>query len=227
MRITFFILFFCQVLTSCKSQSDSSLGNDTVNYVALGDSYTICTGAQRYQAWPTILTKHLNEQGIKAELIANPARNGYTTKDLIAHELKVLDEQKVNFVTLCIGVNDWVQGVPISSFRENLINIIEYIQTKLEIKSKLLLLTIPDFSCTLVGPQYGGGRNISEGIAEFNSVILEEAKKRNLKTVDLFEISKEMKNDPSLIASDGLHPSAKEYAIWEAKILPIALDLLK
>ena len=45
--------------------------------------------------------------------------------------------------------------------------------------------------------------------------------------VDIFELSKKVKNDPSLVAEDGLHPSAKEYAEWEKLILPAALDLLK
>lgn len=38
--------------------------------------------------------------------------------------------------------------------------------------------------------------------------------------VDIFEVSKKMKDDPSLVADDGLHPSAKEYAVWESLILP-------
>jgi len=44
--------------------------------------------------------------------------------------------------------------------------------------------------------------------------------------VDVFSISKQMGDDPSLVAADGLHPSAKEYAAWEKVIFPAALDLL-
>jgi len=36
-----------------------------------------------------------------------------------------------------------------------------------------------------------------------------------------------MGKDNSLVAADGLHPSAKEYAIWETLIYPVALNLLK
>ena len=35
-----------------------------------------------------------------------------------------------------------------------------------------------------------------------------------------------MKGKTELIAADGLHPSAKEYALWEKAILPVAADLL-
>ena len=42
-----------------------------------------------------------------------------------------------------------------------------------------------------------------------------------------FELSKKMKDDATLVASDGLHPSAKEYAEWEKLILPVAKNILK
>jgi acyl-CoA thioesterase I len=224
MRAFFISLLF---LGCAATSENSTMEEKNIRYVALGDSYTICTGAKTNESWPTILTKHLNEKGIKTQLIANPARNGFTTQDLIDKELSVFDASKANFVTVCIGVNDWVQGVDAKTFRKNLVYILDQVQKKLSNKSKLLMLTIPDFSCSIVGPEYAMGRNISEGIAEFNAIILEEAKNRKLKTVDLFEPSKEMKNDKSLVAEDGLHPSAKEYAIWEELIFPVAQDLLK
>lgn len=80
--------------------------NKTVNYLPLGDSYTICTGATEKESWPVILTKHLNETGIKTTLQDNPARNGYSTQNLIDNELPVFKKLKPDFVTLLIGVND-------------------------------------------------------------------------------------------------------------------------
>jgi lysophospholipase L1-like esterase len=198
-----------------------------IRYVALGDSYTIGTGATEAQSWPALLTKHLKENKVNIELIANPSHNGWTTQDVIDNEFSVLDRSKATFVTLLIGVNDWVQGVDAATFQKNLIKIIEHTQQQLPDKSKLLLVTIPDFGVTPTGAHYSGGRDISKGIAEFNKIILDEAKKRNLKTVDIFERSKEMGKDNSLIAGDGLHPSAKEYAIWETLIYPVASAILK
>lgn len=56
----------------------------TIRYIAFGDSYTICTGtSETNEQWPTILAKHLTEYGISTELIANPARNGFTTQNVI------------------------------------------------------------------------------------------------------------------------------------------------
>src|SRR5581483_2472440 len=94
-------------------------------------------------------------------------------------------------------------------------------------KKRLLVVTIPDFGVTPTGPKYGKGRNIHEGIAQFNKVVTEEAHKRGLQVVDIFPISKSMGRDRSLVARDGLHPSAKAYAEWEKLIFPAALELLK
>lgn len=214
-------------LISFISLNLSMMSQNAIRYVALGDSYTICTGANEAQSWPVLLCKNLKEKKINIELIANPSQNGWTSQNLIDRELPVLDKSKATFVTLLIGVNDWVQGVDAKTFQKNLIKIIEHIQTQLPDKSKLILITIPDFGVTSTGARYSGGRDISKGIAEFNKIILDEAKKRNLKTVDLFEKSKEMGKDSTLVAPDGLHPSAKEYAIWETLIYPVAFQLLK
>ncbi|MBC7694452.1 MAG: SGNH/GDSL hydrolase family protein [Burkholderiales bacterium] len=90
----------------------------------------------------------------------------------------------------------------------------------------MLLITIPDFGVIPQGKLYGSGRDISKGISEFNDIIKSEAKKRGLMCVDIFPISQQMKNNKELVAADGLHPSAKEYAIWETLIFPAAKQLL-
>lgn len=198
-----------------------------INYLPLGDSYTIGTGATEKEAWPWLLTNHLNENKIACKLLDNPARNGFSTRDLIEEELPLVKKLRPDFVTLLIGVNDWVRGVSKADFTKNFLYILDEVQKEIPDKSKLLLVTIPDFGVTPTGKDYSRGRNISEGISEFNEVIKLEAKKRNLVVVDIFEVSKKMESDNSLVAKDGLHPSAKEYAAWETLILPEAVRLLK
>jgi len=198
-----------------------------ITYLPLGDSYTICTGAIANESWPKLLTQHLNDANIKTTLLDNPARIGYTTQNLIAKELPLLNTLKPNFVTLLIGVNDWIREVPKATFEKNLKYIIDEIQSQLPDKSKLVLITIPDFGVTTVGKSYSAGRDISKGILEFNAIIIGEAKNRNLQVVDIFELSKKMKNDVTLVAKDDFHPSAKEYAEWEKLILPVVLKILK
>jgi len=198
-----------------------------LKYVALGDSYTCCEGAKPDEAWPLILTNHLNEKGISIELSANPARTGWTTQNLIDRELPILQQIKPDFVTLLIGVNDWVQGIDSATFHKNLVYIIDYTESQLSNKQNLVLLTIPDFGVTPTGAQYSGGRDIAKGIADFNSVIIKEANKRGLKYVDIYPETQKMKSKAELIATDGLHPSATEYALWEKLILPVVYSCLK
>jgi len=197
-----------------------------IKYVALGDSYTIGEGAKPGEAFPDLLTKHLKESGVDVVLSANPSVTGWTTEDLIERELPVFDRIKPDFVTLLIGVNDWVQGIDSSTFHKNLTFIIDHVQSGLPDKSKLLLITIPDFGVTPTGKMYGRGRDISKGITEFNNIIKREARQRNLTVVDIFPETQKMKDNTELTAHDGLHPSAKEYALWEKLIYPEAYKLL-
>ncbi|MBN8694734.1 MAG: SGNH/GDSL hydrolase family protein [Bacteroidetes bacterium] len=216
--IVLLTFIFCSFIMQSKKK---------IRYVALGDSYTICTGAKPSEAWPVLLSKHLKDAGIDIELIANPSANGFSTQNLIDYELSVFEESKANFVTLLIGVNDWVRNVDKQTYTKNLQFILDKVQAKLEDKSKILLITIPDFGVTPEGKNYGNGRNISEGINEFNTIIKTEAAKRKLPVVDIFKLSKEMGNKPDLVAADGLHPSAKEYTEWEKLIFPAAKSLLE
>lgn len=213
------------VTFACSFNSTTNKMNGKIRYVALGDSYTICEGASWEESWPVILTDKLNKAGVLTELIANPSRTGWTTQDLIDNELPIFDSSAPTFATLLIGVNDWVQGVDGNQFHKNLNLIIDHVQKK--VGNKLVLITIPDFGVTPEGPKYSKGRNISEGLTEFNKIIISEAEKRNLKCVDISPVSQKMKDQPDLVSADNLHPSAKEYAIWENLIYPVVYDVLR
>lgn len=196
-------------------------------YMALGDSYTIGTGATEGNSWPEVLTRHLNDSGIAVEMLTNPARNGFTTVDLIEMELPMFFKMKPDFVTICIGTNDWCMGKDSAEFRDNLKYILDTIQSSLKVKTNIFMLTVPDFSLTKSGPLYSNGRNISEGLQSFNRIILSEASARGLKTVDIFSISQAVKTDYSLISDDDLHPSEKGYALWEKSIFPVVSSVLR
>ena len=207
--------------------AQTDLKPEVIRYVAIGDSYSIGEGASPSESWPALLTQRLKEKGVRIDLVANPSVTGWTTQQAIDRELPVYFKNKPNFATLLIGVNDWVQGVDQKTFRQRLSFLLDQMLSILPSSNRLLVVTIPDFGVTPAGSKYSRGRNISEGIASFNRIICEESKSRGVRVVDIFPESKKMEADKSLIAADGLHPSAKEYADWENIIFPAALELLK
>lgn len=215
------------LVVACLILSVTTEAQEKIRYVALGDSYTIGEGTSPNESWPALLMRHLRDEGIDVDLVANPSVTGWTTQDLIERELPIFRKEKPNFGTLLIGVNDWVQGTDEKTFRQRFSLIVDEMLKVLGNRERLLVVTIPDFGVTPAGPKYSRGRNISEGIASFNKIIADESAKRGLRVVDIFELSKKMGSDSACVAADGLHPSAKEYAQWEQVIFPIALDLLR
>ena len=200
---------------------------EKIRYAVIGDSYSCGEGASLKESWPSLLTQHLNAQGLHVDLVSNPSKTGWTTKDAIDKELPKFVNSNPNFATLLVGVNDWVQGVDDTGFRNRFSYLLDQMLAVLPNKKRLLVVTIPDFGVTPTGPKYSRGRNIHEGITQFNQIVTEEARKRGLPVVDIFPLSKKMGHDKSLVAKDGLHPSAKAYAEWEKIILPAALELLQ
>ena len=199
---------------------------ERIRYAVIGDSYSCGEGASANESWPALLTQQLKAQGLDVDLVSNPSVTGWTTKDAIDKELPKFVNSSPNFATLLIGVNDWVQGIDETTFRNRFSFLVDQMLAVLPNKKRLLVVTIPDFGVTPTGPKYSRGRNIHEGILRFNQIVTEEARKRGLEVVDIFPLSKQMGHDKSLIAKDGLHPSAKEYAEWEKIIFPVALELL-
>ena len=233
-NIQYFIILLL-ALQACSynqpiNKTKNIMGNNNIKeirFVAIGDSYTIGQGLEEKDSWPNLLASHLNASGIKINLVANPSRTGWTAKQEIDFEIPILKKSNADFTTLLIGVNDFVQGVDEETFRERLSLLIDKIQESISNKDNLLIITIPDFSATPAGKNFGNEKDISKGLMKFNSIIKEEAKKRNLNVVDIYTITQEMGNDKSLIENDGLHPTKKEYEIWESVIYPVALKMLK
>jgi lysophospholipase L1-like esterase len=198
-----------------------------IRYAAIGDSYSIGEGASEAESWPALLARHLRASGFSTELVSNPSRTGWTTAEAIEHELPLFRAARADFGTLMIGVNDWVQGVAPQLFRQRLAQLMDEMQAALPNEKRFLIVNIPDFSVTPAGPKYARGRDISAGLTSFNRIIAEEAKRRGLTVVDIFPLSREMRDRSDLIAPDGLHPSAKTYAQWEKLIFPAAKKLLQ
>ncbi len=185
-----------------------------IRYLPLGDSYTIGESVSENQRWPNQLASRLAQDGKKLQIVANPSVTGYTTQDLIDRELPLLPRLKPDFVTILIGVNDYVQGVDAQSFQQHLEYIVTTVQNQLAKPNNLVLITIPDYGKTPSGERFSNPQSAEAGVREFNQIITDTASEHKLAIADIFGVSQKVVSDPSLIASDGLHPSGKQYTDW-------------
>lgn len=197
----------------------------TVRYVALGDSYTIGTGARPEQSWPAVITERLKTKGIAISLEANLGRSGWTSQDLIDFQLPEAERLRPDLVTVLIGTNDWVHGMDAATYRTNIREIFKRLVQLVPDRARIIVVTCPDFSLMPVGAEYSGGRDITQGIAEFNEIVMEEAQAYPLTVVDLYPFSRTIEEDKFYASPDGLHPSAKGYARWADVIQPSFDDL--
>ena len=105
-----FLCFFALILswscTKSETMPTDMTKNDTIRYLALGDSYTIGESVTTNESYPMLLAAELRGQGVS---IASPkiiAKTGWTTDELSA----AMDAEKLdsnyNLVSLLIGVNN-------------------------------------------------------------------------------------------------------------------------
>jgi acyl-CoA thioesterase-1 len=208
-------------LGACTTVASSSVPEAALRYVALGDSYTIGTSVGSTESWPSQLVARVPE----IHLVANLGVNGYTSGDLIDEELPALPGLHPEFITLMIGVNDVVQGVPEEVYRANIEEILDAMAA-LVAKDRALCVATPDYTVTPQGGAFGSPAEQRSGIQRVNAILSEACSERNIRFVpEIFEISTES-TDPSLIAGDGLHPSGLQYARWVDAIQPVVEKLL-
>ena len=186
-------------------------GHRTLRYLALGDSYTIGTGASSNEdAWPSIIASRLGAE------LTNPAVNGYTTLDLIRYELPLFGKLEPDLVTVLIGVNDLVQGRTSRAYRASLRTIYDAVKS-----SRVVAVSIPTWSFVPAAAQFGGAERVDLLTQEFNEVAREESDARGFPWVDLGPASISGIGTEAWIASDQLHPGDAQYAAWAEVIWPV------
>lgn len=197
-----------------------------IRYVAVGDSYTIGFDVHKTESWPTLLARHVSSEGVPFELIANLGVSGYTTEDVLDLELPQYENLNPQFATLLIGANDAAMEKEVSLYQTQLKLILDKMQAKLANKHNLVLLTIPNFTETPKGKRFFNTASYEQRIKQFNETIREEAAKRNLLFVELEDINAGISEDATQYTDDGLHPSAKQYALWEKRIFDVVINVL-
>lgn len=202
-------------------------GEDSgLRYVALGDSYTIGTSVAGEERWPNQLVRRLADEGIGLDLVENLGVNGYTSADLIRDELPRLNELDPEFVSLQIGVNDVVQGVPETAYGENVATILDELLGRVR-ANRIVCVATPDYTVTPQGSAYGDPMQQTLAVERANDRLREACESRGIAFVpEIYELSRAAATDPLLLADDGLHPSGEQYRRWVDAIAPVVRELL-
>ncbi|MHA6249033.1 SGNH/GDSL hydrolase family protein [Pontibacter sp. CAU 1760] len=199
----------------------------TYTYLALGDSYTIGQSVPVADQWGMQLADLLRKDGLD---ISNPttiARTGWTTSELA----KAIEEANLtptfDLVTLLIGVNNQYRGQSLATYRTEFSALLQTSIRLAECKPKqVLVLSIPDWGAT----PFGSGNNkqrIAGEIDAFNAAAKDITQEAGVTFINITPLTREFGNDPSYLASDGLHYSGKMHREWALLALPKAKEALQ
>jgi lysophospholipase L1-like esterase len=186
-----------------------------VRYLALGDSYTIGTGASSAsRSYPSILAERLARETGRKVALTNPAVNGFTTLNLIDKELRHLAKVKPSLVSVLIGVNDLVQGRTADQYRGSLTIIYDAVAAAGLPAGQVAAISIPDWSVVPAAAQFGDPPRLRRLTDALNEIARHEAMARNFLWIDIQEVSTSSPSLRGWISSDGLHPGDIQYAAW-------------
>jgi len=214
--------------------SDSTLTKDTTStmndssltYLALGDSYTIGESVNQSERWPVQLVTRLQADSVDIQSPKIIARTGWTTDELQNGIDAAKIDQTYDFVSLLIGVNNQYRNYDIKQyikeFEELLKQSIAFADND---KTRVFVVSIPDYGVTPFGMNRDP-EQIGKEIDEYNAIAKDFADQYGVQYFNITEISRKAKEDPELVAGDGLHPSGKMYSEWVDLIEPWVINAI-
>jgi lysophospholipase L1-like esterase len=189
-----------------------------LTYLALGDSYTIGEAVLLKQSFPYQVVQSLRGKGHHFSAPEIIAKTGWTTDELWAGIGDYQFLPRYDFVSLLIGVNNQYRGRSIIEYTTEFEKILEKaISLSDHKKEHVFVLSIPDYSVTPFG-QEKEPEKVTKEIDIFNTANRALATQYKVHFIEITEGTREAAFDRSLVAEDGLHPSAKEYLKWATKV---------
>ena len=213
--------------------------DEASRYLALGDSYTIGESVAPADRWSNVLAMQLRALGLNVDPPQIIARTGWTTDELSAaldaiehgETVQLADKEVAwpptppyQLVTLLIGVNDQYRGRPVQQYREHLSALLQraisYADGHAE---RVLMLSIPDWGITPFAKQHGrDSAKVALEIDQYNAIAAQECQRIGVTFIDITPLTRQANERPELLAADGLHPSAIDYARWATAALASA-----
>ncbi len=200
-----------------------------LNYLALGDSYTIGEAVASGKNFPSQFADLMADTKWQISEPRIIATTGWTTSEL----QEAIDAAQLvsgyDIVTLLIGVNNQYRGEDLESYRKEFRVLLERaLSLAGGKKSGVYVISIPDWGLTPFARESGRDLDeISTEIDAFNAVNRQETQDLGLSYIDITPDSRLAKSDLSLLAPDGLHPSEKMYAAWAGKLASVVLTALR
>jgi lysophospholipase L1-like esterase len=198
-----------------------------LSYLALGDSYTIGEAVAVEGRWPHQLAAALRAQGVDLADPQTIATTGWTTDELDAGIDAAAPQGPFDFVSLLIGVNNQYRGRPLDEYRASSRPCCSGRSASPAAAPARAGAVLPRLGRDPV--RRGSGRDLAAieiETDEFNAAAEVISTQQGVAFVDITDISRAQGDDPTMIAEDGLHPSARMYALWSARALPVAAHLL-
>lgn len=212
---TIVLLTFSGVRVNASALSFATSGHSSAQernarpiIACFGDSLTAGYGVEADQSYPSILQRDLDAAGYHYRVV-NLGISGETTKDGLARVDRVLALHPA-IVVVEFGGNDGLRGVPVSSSRKNLDEIVNRL-THSGTQVVLAGITLP--------PQYS-----KPYIQQFNTMFPEVAHKYRVPLLPF--ILRDVYGVPGSIQMDGVHPTAQGCVQVAKNILGLIHPLL-
>ncbi len=192
-----------------------------LRYLALGDSYTIGEGVAETQRWPIQLVQHLHAMGLAIEPPQIIATTGWTTDELASAIDEARPAPGFDLVTLLIGVNNQYRGRDAQEYRAQFgLLLARAVALAGGRAQRVVVVSIPDWGVTRFAAEHGhDAAAIGAALDQFNALARAATEHAGAAFVDITDLSRV---NPDELAEDGLHPDARQYARWTARIAPVA-----
>ena len=176
--------------------------------VAFGNSLTAGFGADPGESYPDFLQKDLDQRGARYRIV-NAGVSGDTTTDGL-ERIQTVTELKPAIVIVEFGGNDGLRGLPVSTTRDNLDQIIVALR-KAGAKIVLAGMTLP--------PNYG-----PDYIHSFEAVYKDLANQYRLPLIPF--LLSGVGGHPALMQRDGIHPTGDGNRIVAGNVMKYLAPLL-
>lgn len=227
-HLRFLLLLLIGAISGCQ-QDDATTTTKVFKYLALGDSYTIGESVAFEKNFPSqlkdSLQKSITQSRVDLKIIAT---TGWTTTNLIDEINDEVFPSNYDLVTLLIGVNNQYQQKPFSLYQTEFPQLVnEAIARAGGDKSRVIVVSIPDYAYTPYGQFTGNGTTISTQLSLYNSFAEQYCQTNDVGFVYITDITQQGLSDTELVAFDGLHPSAKAYKKFVERLVPLAREIVE